>query len=153
MRFPPRLAHLATRSVVVSKLVPSFALAHRVEDDEATDRLDSALRGPLLDDLLEATWNQLQVAAKRPDEERLLEKIALALKDRPNRPGKPVESGADLAAFWILADVEAGTASDSARKLMETDAGKQRGAQGLVAAARLLAAELTRVSRSKAGES
>ena len=52
MRYPARLAHLATRAIVVAKVAPTFADAHHIEHEEAVDRLNSALTGPLLEDLL-----------------------------------------------------------------------------------------------------
>jgi len=144
MRFPTRLAHLATVKVVAAKLAPAFALAHRVDEDEARDRLEHGLPGALLDDLLEATWLELQAQSKRFDEARALEKIAETLKDRPLRPGRAAEVSAELAAFYVLVDVAAGTASEAARRLMETDAGRAKGELGMASAARQLARELTR---------
>lgn len=144
MRYPARLAHLATRAVVVAKLAPTFADAHHLDHDEAATRLNAALSGPLLDDLLAATWQALLGGTKKLDEEGLLEKVAKSLKDRPLRPGRAVPVTPDLGAFLLLADLAAGTASDAAGRLMETDAGKARARAGLVAAGQLLARELTR---------
>ena len=73
MRFPPRLAHLATRQVVVAKLTPTYARAHQLDEDEARLRLEAALKGPLLEDLLEATWRALLGGTKRLSEDGLLE--------------------------------------------------------------------------------
>src|SRR5690348_4664384 len=120
MRFPPRLAHLATAKVVAAKLAPAFAQAHNIDEEEALERLDRALPGQLLEDLLDATWSELQAASKRFDETRVLEKIFETLKDRPLRPGRKADVSAELAAFYVLVDMAAGTASDSARRLMET---------------------------------
>src|SRR5262249_4891041 len=83
MRYPARLAHLATRAIVVAKLAPTFADAHQLDHDEAAARLGSALSGPLLDDLLAATWAALLGGTKKLDEEGLLEKVAKSLRDRP----------------------------------------------------------------------
>ena len=69
MRYPARLAHLATRAVVVAKLAPTFAEAHHLEHDEATARLNSAFSGPLLEDLLAATWQALLGGTKKLDDE------------------------------------------------------------------------------------
>jgi hypothetical protein len=144
MRFPPRLAHLATRSVVVSRLAPTYAEAHRIDDEEAAARLSRALQGPLLDDLLAACWEKLLGETKRLDEAGLLEKIARSLKDRPTRPGKVVPVTAPLSAFFVTADVAAGTASDAVRHVLETDAGRAKVAEGLAEAGALMARELTR---------
>jgi len=144
VRYPARLAHLATRAIVVAKLAPTFAEAHHLEHDEAVDRLSTALSGPLLDDLLAATWQSLLGGTKKLDEEGLLEKVAKSLRDRPLRPGRAVAVTPDLGAFLLLADLAAGTASDAAGRVMETDAGKARARAGLATAGQLLARELIR---------
>ena len=144
MRYPARLAHLATRAVVVAKLAPTFAEAHQLDHEEATQRLHTGLSGPLLEDLLAATWTALLAGTKKLDEEGLLEKVAKSLKDRPLRPGRPATLTADLSAFLILVDLAAGTASDAAGRGMETDAGKAPARAGLGAAGQHLARELTR---------
>ncbi len=144
MRFPPRLGHLATRKVVVAKLWPTYAETHRVDEQEAINLLERAFSGHLWDDLLETTWQSLLGSTKRLDEEGLLEKVAQSLKDRPHRQGRVAKIDPDLSAFLVLADLEAGTASDAARRVMESEEGRRRGAAGLVAAGRILAAELVR---------
>jgi hypothetical protein len=144
MRYPARLAHLATRAVVAAKLAPTFAEAHHIDHEEAVQRLNTALSGPLLEDLLAATWQALLGGTKKLDEEGLLEKVARSLADRPLRPGRVTAVTPDLSAFLILADLAAGTASDAAGRVMETDAGKARARAGLQTAGQHLARELTR---------
>jgi hypothetical protein len=144
MRYPPRLAHLATRAVVVAKLVPTYAAAHSVDDEEARSRLDASLSGSLLEDLLAASWEALLGGAKRLTEDGLLEKVAKSLQDRPLRPGRKVEPTTGWSAFLVLADLEAGTASEAARRLLETDAGQLRARAGLAEVGGFLARELTR---------
>lgn len=144
MSYPPRLSHLATRAVVVAKLVPTYAQAHRLDEEEAAQRLSSALSGKLLPALLEATWSALQGKTKRLNEDGLLEKVATTLSDRPLRPGRVAPLTPPWSAFLVLTDLEAGTASDAARRVMETEEGRRRGNEGLAEAGRFLAAELTR---------
>src|SRR5262249_24440402 len=144
MRSPARLSHLAPRAIVVAKLAPTFADAHHLDHEEAASRLGTALSGPLLDDLLAATWQALLGGTKKLDEEGLLEKVAKSLRDRPLRPGRSAPVTPELGAFLLLADLAAGTASDAAGRVMETDAGKARARAGLAAAGQLLARELTR---------
>lgn len=143
MAFPPRLSHLATQRIIVAKLVPTFAAAHRIDENEAHSRLMSALKGPLLDQLLDATWSAMLGGTKRLDEESLLEKVARSLKN-PYRPGKEAEVTAGWSAFMVLADIEAGTATDAARRLLESDEGKRRAALGIAEVGAFLAKELTR---------
>ncbi|RKG69506.1 hypothetical protein D7V80_08615 [Corallococcus sp. CA054B] len=144
MPYPPRLAHLATKAVVVAKLSPTYADAHRVDAEEASQRLSAALSGRLLTSLLEATWTQMLGSTKRLKEEGLLEKVAATLGDRPQRPGKVATVTAGWSAFLILVDLEVGTASDAARRVMESDEGRKRAAAGMTEVAGFLAQELTR---------
>ncbi|RKH65166.1 hypothetical protein [Corallococcus aberystwythensis] len=144
MPYPPRLAHLATKAVVVAKLGPTYAEAHHVDSEEAAQRLSTALSGPLLASLLDATWTQMLGGTKRLKEEGLLEKVAATLSDRPQRPGKVATVTAGWSAFLILVDLEVGTASDAARRVMESDEGRKRAAAGLKEVAAFLAQELTR---------
>ncbi|WP_434383217.1 hypothetical protein [Melittangium boletus] len=144
MPYPPRLAHLATRSVVVAKLVPTYSRAHHLDEEEAAQRLSLALRGTLLPALLDTAWTAMKGKTKRLDDEGLLEKVATTLKDRPQRPGRVVDVTPGWSAFLVLADLEAGTASDAARRVMESPEGRQRGQAGVVEVGAFLAAELTR---------
>jgi len=144
MSYPPRLAHLATRAVVVAKLMPTYARAHNIDEEEASQRLSSALSGRMLPALLDAAWTAIRGSAKRLTDDGLLEKVATTLGERPLRPGRVATLNPSWSAFLILADLEVGTASDAARRVMETDEGRRRGDEGLAEVGRFLAAELTR---------
>ncbi len=144
MRYPPRLAHLATRAVVAAKFIPTYAAAHAIDEEEAGQRLQVAFNGPLLEDLLAATWTSILGQQKRLDEAGLLEKIAGTLKDRPLKPGRPAPEGPALSAFLLLTDLAAGTASDAARRVLESEQGKKMAGAGLAEAGKFLAAELMR---------
>lgn len=144
MSYPPRLAHLATKKVVLAKLAPTYARAHQVDMEEALDRLDMALAGPLMEDLLSSTWQALKATSKRPDEAALLEKVADTLADRPQRPGREAGLTPALSAFMVLLDIRAGTAGDAARRVLEREEGKKMVQAGLGEAGALLARELTR---------
>jgi len=144
MKHPPRLAHLATRPIVIARLIPTYAAAHRIDEEEASHRLDRALRTILLEQLLDATWEALKGKTRRLDEAGLLEKVAGALKERPFRPGRKREATPGWSAFLLLADLAADTASDAARKVLESEEGQKRTAEGLAEVGRFLAEELTR---------
>ncbi len=144
MRYPPRLAHLATRAVVVAKLWPTFAAAHEMDEEEAEARLTSALQGQLLDELLAHAWEAMRQSAPRADESALLEKVAQTLSDRPRRAGRTAKLNSAWSAFLLLADLQAGTASETARRALETEQGRKTALEGLAEAGRHLAAELTR---------
>ena len=144
MRYPPRLAHLATRGVVVAKLAPTYSEAHSIDDEEGVVRLDRALNSPLLDDLLAAAWAALLGTTERLDEDALVQKVASGLKNRPQRPGKIAPLTPGWSAFLVLADVRAGIASDAAQRLLETEEGAKRAKAGLAEVGRFLATELVR---------
>lgn len=144
MQYPPRLSHLVTRRVLIARLMPTYAEAHRLDEDEAAERLETALDQRLVERLLEAIWSALQGSKKRLDDAGLVEKVARSLQDRPLRPGRKATVGPEWSAFLILLDVTAGTASEAARKLLESEEGRKRVAVGLAEVGRFLAAELTR---------
>lgn len=144
MRYPPRLAHLATRAVVVAKLWPTFAAAHNLDEEEAEERLTTALQGQLLDELLAHAWEGMRQKAPRADESALLEKVAQTLGERPRRAGRTAKLNSAWSAFLLLADLQAGTASEAARRALETEQGRKTALEGLAEAGRHLAAELTR---------
>ncbi len=131
---------------MVSKLAPTYAQTHEIDVDEAVERVDRALErdGQLRDQLLTACWDELQAKKRRFDEAALLEKIAQLLKDRPQRPGKVAPMTAGWSALLVLIDLDAGLASDSARRILESDEGKKRLADGVTEAGKFLAAELLR---------
>ena len=143
MSHPPRLGHLATRQVVVAKLAPTFAVTHEIDDDEARSRLDRALAGSLWSELLDATWTALSDTHQK-DEAAVLEKVARRLKDRPLKPGKEAEMNPSFSAFLVLLDLEAGTAGDTARRVLERPEGQKMAAAGLLEAGRFLAKELAK---------
>ncbi len=144
MRYPPRFGHLATRPVVISKLVNTYAIAHSIEEEEAQERLERALGGTLHEDLLAATWEALLGGTKRLAEEGLLEKVAATLTDRPLRRSKAAALNPSWSAFLVLADLEAGTATEAARRALDNEQGRQMLKKGLQEAGRFLAAELSR---------
>ncbi|MDY7225605.1 hypothetical protein [Hyalangium rubrum] len=144
MRYPPRLGHLANRPVVVNRLVPTYARAHQIDEQEASQRLTRALAGHIWEDLLAATWEAMKGRVKRLDEEKLLEKVATTLQERPLRYGKALDTNPAWSAFMMLLDLEIGTAGDAARRVMETEQGQKMMAAGLAEAGAFLATELTK---------
>jgi hypothetical protein len=146
MTYPPRLSHLATRPVLIAKLRPAFAEAHGLADEDADQRLESALTGSLHTDLLSATWSGMKALKPRLSESELLDRVAQTLGERPLRPGRNPKATPAWSAFFVLADIQAGVASDSARRVMESDQGRKIVVEGLSEAGRFLAAELLRGS-------
>jgi hypothetical protein len=130
--------------VLVNRLVPTYAQAHQIDEQEAGLRLTRALAGRIWEDLLAATWEAMKGRVKRLDEEKLLEKVATTLQERPLRYGKAVETNPAWSAFMMLLDLEIGTAGDAARRVMETEQGRKMMAAGLAEAGSFLATELTR---------
>ena len=144
MPHPPRLAHLVNRRVAVAKLTATYAAAHAIDALEGAIRLDRALTGPLQADLLDATWEALRAGKPRLSEEALLERVAEYVKEHGPRESKAAPITSDWSAFLVAADLAAGTASESARRILESVEGSARVRAGLQAAGRFLAAELLR---------
>ncbi len=144
MSYPPRLSHLATRAVLIAKFRPAFAEAHGLADEDADQRLESSFSGSLHTDLLSATWSAMKALKPRLSESELLDRVAQTLGERPLRPGRNPKATPAWSAFFVLADIQAGIASDAARRVMESDQGRKMIAEGLSEAGRFLAAELLR---------
>jgi hypothetical protein len=144
MSFPPRLGHLVTRAVVAARLRPTFASSHEIDEEEGQERLERALAGGLWELLLDSTWAALNDEKRTIDEAALLEKIARTLKDRPLRPGKVATLSPQFSAFLVVIDLEAGMASDSARKVLESPQGEAMKKAGLIEAGKFLAHELVK---------
>ena len=141
MSYPPRLGHLVTRGVMAARFRATFAESHEIDEEEAHERLERAFAGRLWELLLEATWNALSDKKRAVDPEAIVEKIARTLKDRPLRPGKAAKLGPAFSAFLVMIDLEAGMASDAARKVLESAQGEAMKQAGLAEAGRFLAAE------------
>lgn len=144
MSYPPRLGHLVTRAVVAAKFRPLFATSHEIDENEAQERLERALAGRLWELLLDTAWFALTDKKREVDEAAMLEKIAKTLKSRPLRPGRDATLNPSFSAFLVMIDLEAGMASDAARKVLESPQGEAMKKAGLTEAGRFLAAELTR---------
>ena len=144
MSYPPRLGHLVTRAVMAARLRPTFAGSHEIDEEEAQERLERALSGRLWELLLETTWDALNDKKRKSDPDAVLERVAGTLKDRPLKPGRIAKQNPAFSAFLVLIDLEAGTASDAARKVLESAQGEAMKQQGLAEAGRFLANELVK---------
>jgi hypothetical protein len=144
MSQPPRFAHLATRAVVTRKLAPTYAKAHAIDDEEGEIRLSRALGGALLADLQAAAWKAIRSTSTRLTDDELAEKVAVSVKNRGLRPGKAAEAVGAWSAFLVLADIEAGVASEMARRVFESAEGRRKADEGLAIAGEHLAKELLR---------
>ncbi|MBK7860226.1 MAG: hypothetical protein IPJ65_16750 [Archangiaceae bacterium] len=144
MSYPPRLGHLMTRAVIAARLRPTYAESHEIDEEEAQSRLERALTGQLWELLLHATWDALNDKKRKVDENAVLEKIAGTLKDRPLRPGRKAMLNPAFSAFLVVIDLEAGTASDAARKVLESPQGEAMKREGIAHAGRFLANELVK---------
>lgn len=144
MNHPPRLAHLLTVPVLVSRLSPTCAAAHGIEDDYADERVETAMRGPLRTRLLDATWAALRASTSRPGDDELVEKVARSMAARPLRRAKAAAVTPGWSAFLLQVDVDAGVAGDAARRALESDAGRRAADEGIAEAGRFLAREMMR---------
>lgn len=137
--------------MVVTKLLPTYAEAHGLDDEEAVSRLTEALSGDLLDELLAAAWEAIKAKSPRLSDSERLDRIAESLGNRPLRPGRRAAVSPGWSAFFILADLRVGTATEAARRALETERGRQMSAAGIAEVGGHLAAEL--LKKPKAGSS
>jgi hypothetical protein len=118
-----RLPAILTRAELAWLLVPTYAAAMSVEDEEAHDRLTRALqRQELVDDLLWGFSEALEERrGARTGVDDLLDKFSAALQ---TRRGKVTAAPGDaVAAVMVRINLEVGMASESLRATLETEKG------------------------------
>jgi hypothetical protein len=138
-----RLPHVVTRADLVTMLVPTYAAARGVDDEEAADRLAEALAVPaLVADLHAALSSGLrQAQGPRTSEDALMDRLSAGV---PARRGK-VRAAPDtpgLAAVLVRIDLEIGIAPEQMRTTLATPRGRAALDEGLAELGRHLVKEL-----------
>ena len=141
--FSRRLPHVVTRADLVTLLVPTYAAARGVDDEEAASRLAEALGKPgLADELLGGLSAGLrQAQGPRTTEDALVDKLSAGVQARrgkvraaPDTPG--------LAAVLVRIDLELGIAAEQMRATLATPRGRAALEDGLATLGRHLVKEL-----------
>jgi hypothetical protein len=143
--FSRRLPHVVTHADLAVLLVPTYAAARGVDDEEAQQRLAQALavRG-VADDLYEALSAGLRAAkGPRTTEDALMDRLAAGLAARRGRV-RPAPDTPLVAAVLVRIDLEIGIAAEPMRATLATPAGRAALEQGLAAVGTHLVKELLR---------
>jgi hypothetical protein len=130
--FSRRLPHVVTRADLAALLVPTYAAARGVDDEEALERLSQALAAPgAADDLYEALSSGLRAArGPRTTEDGLMDRLSAGLAARRSRVRSAPDSPA-LAAVLIRLDLEIGVAAEQMRATLASPAGRAALERGL----------------------
>lgn len=140
-----RLPHVLTRADLATILVPTYAEALSVEEDEAHDRLGRALERPeLLAEAYRALAGALRAArGPRTTEDAVVDKLSAGVQARKGRV-KAAPGGPALSAVLVRVNLELGLAPEQMRQMLATEKGLAMLAAGWSALAGHLVKELLR---------
>jgi hypothetical protein len=140
-----RLPHVLTRADLVTILVPTYAEALSVDEDEARDRLGRALERPeLLAEAYRALGEALRAAkGPRTTEDAVVDKLSAGVQARRGRV-KPAPGGPSLSAVLVRVNLELGLAPEPMRQTLATEKGRAMLDAGWSAVARHVVRELLR---------
>jgi hypothetical protein len=143
--FSRRLPHVVTRADLVTMLVPTYAAARGVDDEEAADRLGQALAVHGVADELYAALSAALRDAKGPrtDADALLDRLSSAVQVRRGRTRAAPDSPA-LAAVMVRLDLEIGIAPEPMRETLASPRGRAVLEGGMAELGRHLVKELLR---------
>jgi hypothetical protein len=143
--FSRRLPHVLTRRDLVLLLVPTYAAARGVDEDEASARLERALAVPAaLDDLYRGVSEALRDRqGPRTSEDALVDKLSAAVVARRAR-ARPAEATPAVSAALVRLDLEIGLAPEGMRATLASERGRALLDQGLRALGTHLVKELLR---------
>jgi hypothetical protein len=127
----------------VALLVPTYAAARGVDDEEAASRLGQAMEAPaLVDELYDALSTGLREAqGPRTTGDALLDKLGLGLDARRYRV-RPAPDTPALSAVLVRLDLEIGVAPEKMRDTLATPRGRAALSDGLATLGRHLVKEL-----------
>jgi hypothetical protein len=140
-----RLPHVLPRKDLAQVLVPTYAAAMDVDDDEAAERLGRALASAaVLAELHRAVAGALhETQGPRTTDDALVDKLSAGVLARRARvkaaPGTP-----GLAAVLVRVNLEIGHAPEPMRATLATERGRAVLEQGLAELGRHLVKELLR---------
>jgi hypothetical protein len=120
-----RIPHVITRADLALALAPTYAAALSVEEDEARERLDRALRNPGLLQELHAALGEAILAHKGPrtSDDALVDKLSSGVQARRARV-KPAPEDPGISAVMVRINLEVGLAPEGMRATLAGDRGK-----------------------------
>jgi hypothetical protein len=130
--FSRRLPHVLPARDLVRLLVPTYAAARAVDEEEASERLGRALAVPAaLDDVYGGISAALAEAkGPRTSEDQLMDRLSAGAVARRGR-ARAAPSTAAISAALVRLDVEIGLAPDAMRDTLATPRGKALLDEGL----------------------
>jgi hypothetical protein len=143
--FSRRLPAVVTRADLAWLLVPTYAAATSVDEEEAHDRLERALgHAGLVDDLLWGLSEALRARqGPRTTEDQLVDRLSRGLHERRGRV-TAAPAGPAVSAVLVRINLELGLAPEPMRATLQTDRGRAMLDDGLRALGRHLVGELVR---------
>jgi hypothetical protein len=130
--FSRRLPHVLPPRDLVRLLVPTYAAARGVDEEEAADRLSRALGVPgALEDVYAGISAALRDAqGPRTSEDQLVDKLSAGVVARRGR-AKAAAATPAVSAALVRLDVETGLAPEAMRATLATPRGKALLDEGL----------------------
>ncbi len=130
--FSRRLPHVLPPKELVRLLVPTYAAARGVDEEEAAERLARALAAPAaLDDVYRGLSDALRAAqGPRTGEDQLVDKLSAGVVARRGR-AKAAPATAAISAALVRLDLEIGLAPDAMRDTLASPRGKALLDEGL----------------------
>lgn len=150
--FSRRLPGVLPRKDLVRLLVPTYAAARGVDEEEAAERLARALAGPApLDELYAGLSEALRDAqGPRTSEDALMDRLSAGVVARRGLArAAPVTPA--VSAALIRLDLEIGIAPESMRATLAAGPGRAMLDEGLRALGAHLVKELLRGARGRPG--
>jgi hypothetical protein len=143
--FSRRLPHVLPARDVVRLLVPTYAAARGVDEEEAADRLSRALGVPgALEDVYAGISAALRDAqGPRTSEDQLVDKLSAGVVARRGR-AKAAAATPAVSAALVRLDLETGLAPEAMRATLATPRGKALLDEGLRALGAHLVKDLLR---------
>ena len=137
-----RLPHLLTPSDLAQLITPTYAEAVTVDEDEALERMQAAVKRPaIVEELYQCVSAALFAAQGTRTEDQVMDKLSKGVQKRLGRM-KALEATPALSAFMVRLNVELGHAPETLKATLETDKGRALLAQGLAALGEFLVGSL-----------
>jgi hypothetical protein len=143
--FSRRLPHVLPPKDLVRLLVPTYAAARGVDEEEAAERLTRALAAPAALDAVYGGLTEALRAAQGPrtSEDQLMDRLSAGVVARRGR-AKAAPGTAAISAALVRIDLEIGLAPDAMRDTLASPRGKALLGEGLRALGTHLVKDLLR---------
>ena len=143
--FSRRLPHVLPPKDLVRLLVPTYAAARGVDEEEAAERLTRALAAPAALDAVYGGLSEALRAAQGPrtSEDQLMDRLSAGVVARRGR-AKAAPGTAAISAALVRIDLEIGLAPDAMRDTLASPRGKALLGEGLRALGTHLVKDLLR---------